>query len=98
MSVATEIAAQIGGGALYMIGAKNLTDCGKGLRFKVMRNAKKVTHVLVELTPLDEYKVTFIKQKQAPSHEVVTLDVVDGVYVENLKQVIESGTGLALSL
>ncbi len=97
MSVATEIAAQIGSG-LRMIGAKDFTDCGDALRFKIMRNAKKVTHVLVTLTPLDTYTVTFQKKKRAPSLEVITLDVVEDVYVDNLKRVIEDGVGLALSL
>ncbi len=97
MSVATEIAAQIGFG-LRMIGAKNLTDCGNALLFKIMRNTKKVTHVRVELMPSDTYKVTFIKQKRRPSHEVIKLGVVDDVYVENLKSVIEDGTSLALGL
>lgn len=97
MSVATEIAAQIGFG-LRMIGAKNITDCGNALRFKIMRNSKKVTHVLVTLTPADTYTVAFLKKKRAPSLEVITLDTVEDVYVENLKGVIADGTGLALSL
>ena len=97
MSVATEIAAQIGFG-LRMIGAKNLTDCGDALRFKIMRNTKKVTHVIVTLTPLDTYTVTFQKKKRAPSLEVIELGVVEDVYAENLKRVIEDGTNLALSL
>ena len=97
MSVATEIAAQIGFG-LRMIGAKNITDCGNALRFKIMPNQKKVTHVLVTLTPRDTYTVTFLKQKRKPSHEVITLGTVEDVYVDNLKRVIEDGTGLALSL
>lgn len=97
MSIATEIAAQIGFG-LRMIGAKDLTDCGKGLRFKIMPNTKKVTHVLVELTPMDTYTVTFLKKKRRPSTEILTLDVVKDVYVAELKNVISEGTGLALGL
>ena len=98
MTIAKIIADQIGGGALYMIGAKQLTDMGNGLRMKVMRNAKRVTHVLIELDPSDTYTVTFNRQKRAPSYEVETMGVVEGVYVDMLKSIIEDGTGLALSL
>lgn len=104
MSVAKTIAEQIGGPALYMIGAKNLTDTGSGpdeiggLVFKIMRNAKGVTHIKISLDATDTYKVRFIKQKRAPSYEVIDLEILEGVYFDMLRGVIASGTGLALNL
>ena len=39
--------------------------------------------VIVELTPLDEFRITLVKKG-------VTVNVIDGVYVDNLVQVIDN--------
>ncbi len=104
MSVATVIADQIGRKALYMIGAKNLMDTGKGpdelggLCFKIMRNEKRVTHLKISLDASDLYTVKALKQHRAPSHRVETLEELSGVYFDMLHDVIAGMTGLALSL
>jgi hypothetical protein len=105
MTVAGEIARQIGPGAFAMMGAKNLTDCGDALRWKMGGGArhpetgKAVTYVLVRYNAgLDLYDVEFIKQYRAPSFKVETLETVEGVYCDMLKGVIEDGTGFRLSL
>lgn len=87
-----------------MMGAKNLSSTGRGpteaggLVWKVMRNEKRVTHVKISLDFSDTYTVRFLKQKRAPSYEVVTLAEHEGVYVDMLHELISSETGLALSL
>ena len=94
--VAQTIAQQIGNRAFFMMGAKNLMADGNTLTFKVGSNAKKVTHVRVTLEPFDTYRMEFLNIRgfNAPK----TLSEVDGVYFDGLHQVIESNTGLALSL
>lgn len=95
---ARTIAQQIGGRALFMMGARNLTDTGRGLAFKIMRNARRVTHVAVYLEPTDTYEVRFLRQKRAPNFGVEVMAEFDGVYFDQLRGLIESETGLALSL
>jgi hypothetical protein len=95
MTVANEIARQIGGKAFYMMGSrKTLVGGENDLSFKVMRNAEKVTHVRVTLNAADTYDVEFIRcwGTKAPK----TLKSVKGVYNDMLKEVISVGTGLAL--
>ena len=58
-SIGQTIANQIGRRAFFMIGAKNLATTNNGLQFKVGRNAKRVTHIKVELTSMDDYTMTF---------------------------------------
>jgi hypothetical protein len=95
MTVANEIARQIGGKAFYMMGSKKTLTAGDdNLCFKVMRNGEKVTHVRVTLNAADTYDVEFIRcwGTKAPK----TLKTVEGVYCDMLREVISSGTGLAL--
>jgi len=103
--IANTIKEQVGSRALFMLGAKyGVSSTGRGgtelggISFRIGRNAKGVTHVKISLDATDTYKVDFIKQKRAPSHEVVFLATVEDVYVDNLHAVIEDGTGLRTSL
>lgn len=99
MEVARNIQAQIARG-LVMIGASNLLAVDEplpGLQFKIMKNAKKVTHVRIELDPSDTYVVSFHKVTRG-SWETVELARVDQVYADRLAKTIEEHTGLYLSL
>jgi len=98
MTVAKEIRNQIGKAAFFMIGAKNFVGDTKMLRFKIMRNAKKVTHVMITLDDSDTYTVEFIKVGNAPKFVTKTLDSISMVYADMLKSVIGSGTGLELNM
>ena len=93
--IARTIAAQIGNRAFFMMGAKNLLASERALQFKVGRNAKAVTHVTVTLAADDTYTVRFDRVRKYVAKPVAE---VEGVYVDSLRQVIESNTGLYLSL
>jgi hypothetical protein len=93
--IATTIAAQIGNRAFAMMGAKNLLASERALQFKIGRNAKGVTHVTVTLDPTDTYTVKFDRVRKYVAKPVAE---VEGVYVDSLRSVIESNTGLYLSL
>lgn len=96
LSVANTISSQIGSRALFMIGAKNLCASENSLSFKIMGNAKKVTHIRVTLTLSDTYRVEFLRC--VGTKPLVTIADRDDVYAENLLAVIESETGLRTSL
>ena len=92
MTIAKTILSQLGGNHfIVMTGAKNLTDLGNGISFKIMRNAKKVTHVRITLTPLDLYKVEFLKCR---GFEISTISEHDMVYADQLASLFEAETGL----
>lgn len=111
MTSPAEIAAsQIGRRAFVMMGAKNIVTDGSTLRFDVGSNAKGITAISIELDPSDTYTVRTFKGRPASTKldmktgEFVTrggrklVDAVSFVYAENLRTVIESATGLYLSL
>ena len=106
LRVAETIAEQIGGPALYMIGARNLVGSGpeadhRGrLSFKVGRNARKVTHVRITLEPTDLYTLEFLRVPSLRARDLTpeTLSTVEGVYFDQLRPVIERETGLRTHL
>ncbi len=104
MSIASIIQDQVGNKAFTMMGARDLIDTGTstdalgGLRWRVGRNAKRVQWVQVTLKADDTYTVTFTRMKRAPSYEVVTLAEHDGIYFDMLHGIIESETGMYLTL
>ena len=90
------------GTAIPMFGAKDLLDTGRGLRFRVGRNPKRVTHIAIELAADDTYTVTFTRQPSvrawANGAEIKTLAELEMVYADSLHAVLESNTGLATRL
>jgi hypothetical protein len=93
------IANQIGRGALFMIGAKHLCatqNAGKAaLSFAIMRNAERVTHIMITLEPSDVYTVEFINCRGVNRKVLHTSEMV---YSDSLNTCIEAHTGLRLSL
>jgi hypothetical protein len=96
MQIGQTIYNQIGRSAFAMMGASNIMITENGLQWKVGKNSKKVTHVTVTLDSGDTYTVKF--QKVGRNCRVSDLGTSEGVYVENLHEVIENNTGLYLSL
>lgn len=94
MNVAQTIANQIGNKALYMLGAQNLAGSENSLQFKI-RGSRKVSHIKVELTSMDDYTITFYKVRKFESKEVRTYN---GVYCDLINKIIENETGLYTSL
>lgn len=102
--VAETIAQQIGGRAFTMLGARELIGDTNSLTFRIGRNAQGVSHVRVQLDPSDTYTVQFLKvsrptRRRGVGHiERKVLSEVSDVYVEDLRKIIESKTGLYTNL
>lgn len=94
MSIASEIQNQIGGRALFMLGAKTLLDCGDALSFRI-RGSKAVNYIKITLTPMDVYDMEFGK---VWGHHYTVKATHEGVYVDQLHKLIESETGLYTKL
>jgi hypothetical protein len=98
MTIAKTILSQLGGNKfIAMTGAKNLGASENGLSMKIMRNAKKVTHVKITLNGKDLYDVEFIKINTR-TLEMTVLSKAEDAYAEDLKGIFESSTGLYTSL
>lgn len=95
MNVAKIIREQIGNKALVMIGAKNLVAGDTTLGFKIGHNASKWTHIRVELTAADLYKMTFFRFWGC---DLKAEKIVDGLYFDGLRPAIREATGMATSL
>jgi hypothetical protein len=95
MTVANTILDQIGRRALIMIGAKTPVGDEKSVRFKIGRNEKSVTHVVVTLDPSDTYTLSFLRARGVTAKEVSNASFV---YADQLRSVIEKHTGLYTSL
>lgn len=90
------ILAQLGGQnrLQIMIGANTFVRTDHALSFKVKAtNPKKITLITVSLEPTDTYRVTFRAGKN-----YTLLETHDDVYAEDLIRVIESVTGLYLTI
>jgi hypothetical protein len=94
LTVANTIADQIGRQAFVMMGTKNLVGSADALLFDI-RGCADFNKIEVKLSPMDTYTVRFMKLGRGS----ILRDVaVEGVYADSLKNVIESKTGLYLSL
>lgn len=94
-NIAQTISKQIGGSALYMIGAKNLVAHEDGLGFRIGRNSKSVNYVKITLTPADLYDIEF-GYIRGTSYKVRSSE--SGLYFDMLRDSIERNTGLYTSL
>lgn len=95
MTVANTILEQLGGGRFTMMtGAKNFVGDANSLRFAIMRNAKKITHVAVVLEQNDIYKVTFWHVGRGASFKMEIVEEMGLVYAEDLQSRFTEATGL----
>lgn len=86
---------QLGGGALMMLGAKDILGSENALQFAI-RGSRKVSKIRITLDPSDTYTVEFFKKNGR--FDYATVATVEGVYVDSLHAVIETNTGLYTSL
>ena len=94
--VAKTILQQLGGNKfIAMTGAKNLGHTNKGLQMKIGKNAKGITHVIINLKASDTYEMEFIKLRGS-SRKVIKK--VKGVYNDMLQKIFTKYTGMRTSL
>lgn len=103
MTPADIIRKQIGGRALFMLGAKDLysEDEGRTFHFRVGRNEKGVNIVKITLDPSDTYTVRFLSARRKKGEYAPTIKVLaecSDVYVDSLHATLEAHTGMYTSL
>jgi len=92
--IAQIIRQQIGGGAMFMMGAQNLIAIENGLSFRV-RGSNIANHITVVLKPSDTYIVTFNK---IWGTKVKLVKEIEDVYCDQLRQIIGDTVKLATRL
>lgn len=97
-AIAETIRQQLGGRALsIMTGAKDFSFGDRCLSFRLpgkpgfVRNG--INAVKVQLTPADDYTVTFYRIRGV---KLATVATVEGVYCDSLIETVEEATGLCL--
>ena len=95
--IAQTILQQLGGNKfIAMTGAKNLGFTNKGIQMKIGRNAKGVTHVIIDLDRgKDLYNIEFVKIRGAKR---TTVKKLKGVYADQLGNIFTKYTGLRTRL
>lgn len=96
-SIAREILNQLGGQRfIAMTGARNFLALESGLQFKLPKfDGLRINTVRIVLTPADTYTVEF---GRVYGMKYTILSSHDDVYCDGLRELVESETGLALSL
>jgi len=98
--VAKTILKQLGGQRfIVMTGAKNLGQDKGNLSFALPAKSgfvkNGITHVKIELTPMDVYKMIFLKvRKGKAGFGIDTVAELDGVYFDQLQDIFTEQTGL----
>lgn len=80
-----------------MTGAKEFLAGDNFLKFKIMRNASKITHVKITLNGKDLYDVKFMKWN-GRKLEYSTVKELNDVYAEDLVELFEQTTQLYTKL
>jgi hypothetical protein len=96
--IAQTILSQIGGQRrlVLMTGAKHFVAIESGLQFKIGGGAKDgINCVRITLTPMDEYKVEFIRTRGMKATPVATHD---GAHAEDLVTLFQKETGFTLAI
>jgi len=99
--VAKIILEQLGGRRFVaMTGARNMTSDVDSLTVKLPSRFAKdgINAVKIKLTPADTYEVIFYRLGRAPTFKVTVVSEHSDVYVDSLRTLFSSETGLALSL
>jgi hypothetical protein len=90
--VAKTILQQLGGNKfIAMTGAKNFGSSKNSLQFKIGRNSKSISHVIITLKSSDLYDVEFIRMR-GTSRKVVKK--LKGVYADMLQKIFTKYTGM----
>ena len=94
--VAKTILQQLGGNRfIAMTGAKNFGSSKNSLQFKIGRNSKSISHVIITLKSSDLYDVEFIRIRGVKRTVVKKLK---GVYADQLGTMFKKYTGMNVRL
>lgn len=99
--IAQTILQQLGGSRFTtMTGAKSYTAIEKGLMFQLPTGFAKngINKVRIYLGPRDTYRVEFWKLGPSPRYATKIISSHDDIYVDALRELFESQTGLYLTL
>lgn len=99
-TVTDTIISQLGGKGIFALAFARgyTTENSITLHFhKSLKARNKADRVSVTLCPDDTYTVQFMRYNRK-HFDIVYLGETQGVYADNLKRVIESATGIYLSL
>jgi len=90
--VAKTILQQLGGNKfIAMTGAKNFGSSKNSLQFKIGKNSKSISHIIITLKSSDLYDVEFIRMR-GTSRKVVKK--LKGVYADMLQKIFTKYTGM----
>jgi len=97
MSVATEIANQLGGTTrlTVMIGAKHFTGDAQSLSYRHMRGSRRINHTKITLNGKDLYDIKFYR---VGTKKFEVVEEITDVYCDQLISTLEKSTGLAYVL
>lgn len=95
MTIAQTITSQLGNKALCMIGAKDLMAGKDCLLMRIGRNSGNWNKIKIALNGLDLYDMTFYAIRKL---KVTKEKTVDNIYFDQMRDIIESETGLRTSL
>ena len=95
-SQAKELLQQLGGNKFKaMTGAKDFGIGSDGLHFKIGRNAKSISHIVIKLTSMDLYDMKFLRVRAG---KIKVIKKVSGVYNDMLGKIFTKYTGMYTSL
>lgn len=92
LTVAREIASQLGPQTIALLGASQLVGGENFLQFKI-KGCPKINCIRIELDPSDTYTIQFW-YTSAKADRVRKVSERDGIYCDMLHDVIENETGL----
>ena len=94
--VAKTILQQLGGNKfIAMTGAKNFGSSRNSLQFKIGRNSKSISHVIITLKSSDLYEMEFIRIRGVKR---TVVKKVKGVYADQLQTMFTKYTGMNTKL
>ena len=95
-SQAKTLLQQLGGNKfMAMTGAKDFGIGSDGLHFKIGRNAKSISHVVINLSSMDLYDMKFLRVRAG---KIKVVKKVKGVYFDMLGDIFKRYTGMNVRL
>ena len=95
-SEAKTLLKQLGGNRfMAMTGAKDFGIGKDGLHFKIGRNAKSISHVVINLSSMDLYDIKFLRVRAG---KITVVKKLKGVYADQLGTMFKKYTGMNVRL